>query len=145
MLLAQLGLLEWLKFVQASQEFLFRLVCVIKCLMILMESYYYHLLYISFGYVFCLHMLCIKVYRKTSVGETHRNNKTEFNRENYEVQKVMDQGPCAIKRASSSSCSRPPSLLFGPAGPSWCHLAPSFVLGQVCANMFYFHMFHFPF
>ena len=34
-----------------------------------MESYYY-LLSTSFGYVFCLHMLCIKVYRKTSVGET---------------------------------------------------------------------------
>ena len=40
--------------------------------MILMESYYY-LLSISFGYVFCLHMLCVKVYRKTRVGETHRN------------------------------------------------------------------------
>ena len=71
-----------LKFVLASQEFVFRLVCVIKCLMILMESYYYYLLFISFGYVFCLHMLCIKVYRKTSVGETHRDNKTELDHEN---------------------------------------------------------------
>ena len=57
--------------------------------MILMESYYY-VLSIYFGYVFCLHMLCIKVYRKTSVGETHRNNKTEFDHENHEIQKAMD-------------------------------------------------------
>ena len=26
----------------------------------------------------CLHMLCIKVYMKTSVGETHRDNKDEI-------------------------------------------------------------------
>ena len=70
--------------------------------MILMESYYYYLLFISFGYVFCLHMLCIKVYRKTSVGEAHHDDKTEFNRENYEVRKVMSQGPCPMKWASSS-------------------------------------------
>ena len=69
--------------------------------MILMEAYYYYLLSISFGYVFCLHM-CIKVYRKTSVGETHRDNKMEFNRENREAQKIMRQGPCPMKRASSS-------------------------------------------
>ena len=49
-----------------------------------MESYYY-VLSIYFGYVFCLHMLCIKVYKKTSVGETQRDNKTEFDRENHEV------------------------------------------------------------
>ena len=67
-LFTQLRLLEWLKFVLSSQESVFRLVCVIKCLMILMESYYYYLLSISFGYVFCLHMLYIKVYKKTSVG-----------------------------------------------------------------------------
>jgi hypothetical protein len=65
--------------------------------MILMESYYYYLLSISFGYVFCLHMLCIKAYRKISVGEAHHDNKTEFNHKNYEVREVMDQGPCATK------------------------------------------------
>ena len=69
----------------------------------ILESYYYYMLSISFGYVFRFHMLCIKVYRKTSVGETHRDNKTEFNRENYEVWEVMGQGPCATKRASNSS------------------------------------------
>ena len=43
-----------------------------------MESYYYYMLSISFGYVFCLRMLCIKVYRKTSGGRhtvtTRRNS-----------------------------------------------------------------------
>ena len=70
--------------------------------MILMESYYYYLLSISFRYVFCLHMLCTKVYRKTSVGETHRDNKTEFDRKNHEIRKVMSEGPHPTKRASSS-------------------------------------------
>ena len=60
--------------------------------MILMESYYYYLLSISFGYVFCLHMLCIKVYMKTSVGKAHRN-KTRFDRENHEIQKATEQKP----------------------------------------------------
>jgi len=59
--------------------------------MILMESYYYYLLSISFGYVFCLHMLCIKVYMKTNVGETHRDNKMRFDLENHKIQKAMDQ------------------------------------------------------
>ena len=67
--------------------------------MILMEYYYYYyyLLSISFGYVFCLHMLCIKVYKKTSVGEAHSNNKTRVDRENHEIQKAMDQEPCSPK------------------------------------------------
>ena len=61
-----------------------------------MESYYY-LLSISIKYVFCLHMLCIKVYRETSVGEAHHDNKMEFNRKNHEIQKAMDQKPCSLK------------------------------------------------
>ena len=81
----------------ASQKFVFRLVHVIKCLMILMESYYYCLLSISFGYMFCLHMLCIKVYRKTSVGETHHGDRMEFNRENHEIQKAIEQKPRSPK------------------------------------------------
>ena len=55
-----------------------------------MESYYYYLLSISFWICVCLHMLCIKVYKKTSVGETHLNIKTEFNRENHKIQEGMD-------------------------------------------------------
>ena len=59
--------------------------------MILMASYYYYMVSISIGYVFCVHMLCITVYKKTSVGETQRDNKTEFDHENHEIQKAMDQ------------------------------------------------------
>ena len=29
--------------------------------------------------------------QETSVGEAHRDNKTEFNRENHEIREVMDQ------------------------------------------------------
>ena len=83
-----------------------------------MESYYYYMLSISFGYVFCLHMLCIKVYRKTSVGETHRDNKMEFDRENYEIQKVMDQKPCSPKLDRNGPESGLPDLLHGLAGPA---------------------------
>ena len=66
------------------------------------SSSYYYMLSIYFRYVFCLHMLCIKVYRKTSGGETHHDNKTEFGHENHEIQKVMSEGPRPTKRASSS-------------------------------------------
>ena len=31
--------------------------------------------------------------QETSVGEAHHDNKTEFARENNEIQKVMDQEP----------------------------------------------------
>ena len=68
MLLTKLRLLGWLKFVLASQEFVFRLVCVIKCFMILMVSYSYYLLSISFGYVFCLHILFIKGIQENKCG-----------------------------------------------------------------------------
>ena len=57
-----------LKFVLGSQKFVFSLYLCNKVPYILMESYYYYLLSICFDYVFYLHMLCIKVYRKTSVG-----------------------------------------------------------------------------
>ena len=75
-----------------SQNFVFSLCLCNKVPYILMESSsYYYLLSISFGYVFCLHMLCTEVYRKTSVGETHRDNKTEFDLENREPQKIISQ------------------------------------------------------
>ena len=98
---------------------------------ILIESSYYYLLSISFGYVFCLHMLCIKVYRKTSVGEAHRN-KTRFDRENHEIQKATKQKPRSPKLDRNRPESGPPGLLHGPAGPPQCHLASRFVHGQVC-------------
>ena len=70
--------------------------------MILMESYYYCLLSISFGYVFYLHMLCIKGIQENKCGGDTPDNKMEFNRENREAQKIMRQGPCPMKWASSS-------------------------------------------
>ena len=75
------------------------------------------MLSISFGYVFCLHMLCIKVYRKTSVGETHHDNKMEFDRENHEIQKAMDQEPHSPKLDRDRPKSGPPGLLHGPPSP----------------------------
>jgi hypothetical protein len=101
------------------------LVCVIKCL--IMESYYY-LLSISFGYVFCLHMLCIKIYRKTSVGETHHDDRLEFNHEN---QKAMGQEPRSPKLDRNRPESGPLGLLHGLAGPPLHRLASRFVHGQV--------------
>ena len=57
-----------------------------------------YLLFISILYIcVCLHMLCIKVYRKTSVGEAQRDIKTEFDRENHEIQKATKQKPCSPK------------------------------------------------
>ena len=99
--------------------------------MISMESCYYYLLSISFWICVCLHMLCLKVYMKTSVGETHHDNKTEFDRENYEIQKVMDQKPCSPKLDRNGPESGLPDLLHGPIGPSQRRLASCFVHGQV--------------
>ena len=94
-------------------------------------SYYYYLLSISFGYVFCLHMLCIKVYRKTSVGEAHHDNTMEFDNKNHEIQKAIDQKPHSPNLDQNGPESGLPGLLQRPAGPGLCHLAPSFVQGQV--------------
>ena len=82
-----------------------------------MESYYY-LLSISFWICVCLHMLCIKVYRKTSVGEAHRDIKTELNREIHEIQKATDQEPRSPKLDQNRPESGPPGLLHGPVSPS---------------------------
>jgi len=62
-------------------------------------------------------MLCIKVYRKTSVGEAHRN-KTRFDRENHEIQKATKQKPRSPKLDRNRPESGPPNLLYGPVGPS---------------------------
>jgi hypothetical protein len=76
-------------------------------------------------------MLCIKVYRKTSVGETHHDIKTEFDRENHEIQEVMDHKPCSPKLDPNGPESGPPSLLHGPAGPPQRCLTSHFIYGQV--------------
>ena len=98
--------------------------------------YIYGVVFLSALYLFwisgCLHMLCRKLYRKTSVGETHHDNKTRSDRENHEIRKVISEGPCPTKRASSSPWSKPLGLLFGLASPSLCHLTSCFVYDQVC-------------
>ena len=96
----------------------------------MMESYYY-LLSISFGYVVCLYMLCIKVYRKTSVGETHHNNKMRFDRENHKIQKAMDQKPRSPKLDRNGPESGLLDLFHGSTGPSHRHLGSYFIHGQV--------------
>ena len=96
-----------------------------------MKSSYYYLFSISFWICVCLHMLCIKVYRDTSVGVAHHGIKTEFDRENHEIQKAMDQEPHSPKLDQNGPESGLPDLLYGPAGPSQCHLAWHFVHGQV--------------
>jgi hypothetical protein len=62
-----------------------------------MESYYYYLFSISILDMCCLHMLCIKVYRKTSVGEPHHDIKTGFDHENHRIWETMNEGPCTTK------------------------------------------------
>jgi hypothetical protein len=76
-------------------------------------------------------MLCIKVYRKTRVGETYYNNKTKSNHKNHEIWEVMDQKPCSTKLDLDGPQSRPPGLHHGPVSPSQCLLALHFVHGQV--------------
>ena len=115
------------------QKFVFSLCLCNKVPLILMESYYY-LLSTSFGYVFCLHMLCIKVYRKTSVGETHRDNKMEFDHENHDIQKAINQKPRWPKLNQNRPESGPPSLLHGLAGPPQHCIASCFVHGLVWAE-----------
>ena len=71
--------------------------------MILIESYYYYPLSISFGYVFCLHMLCIKVNRKQVWGKhiaTTKHNSiakiTKFRKQwtkNHVCQSWTETGP----------------------------------------------------
>ena len=73
---------------------------------ILIKTYYYTLA--IFWICVCLHMLCIKVYRKTSVGETHRDRKTRFNHESHEIQEAMDQEQCSPKLDRDGPESGPP-------------------------------------
>jgi hypothetical protein len=71
-------------------------------------------LYLYFRYVFVSTCCVEKIYRKTSVGETHHDIKMGFDRENHKIWEVMDQGPHMMKRAPSRPYSGPPNLLYGP-------------------------------
>ena len=66
------------------------------------------------------------------MGEAHRDNKTEFDHENHEIQKVMDKKPCSPKLDQNGPESGPPGLLHGSAGPAQLHLISRFVHSQVC-------------
>ena len=67
-------------------------------------------------------------------GETHRDNKTEVDRENHRNQKAMEQEPRSPKLDRNRPKSGPPGLLHGLAGPSQHRLASRFVHGQVRAQ-----------
>jgi hypothetical protein len=66
------------------------------------------------------------------VGEAHHDDRTEFDRENQEIQKAMDQIPCSPKLDQNRPESGPPNLLHGPIGPIHLHLTSRFVHSQVC-------------
>ena len=111
---------------------------------ILMKSSYYYLFSICFWICVCLHILCIKAYKKTRVEETHRNNKTRFDHENHEIQKAMDQEPCSPKLDRNGPERGPLGILHGPTGPSQCYLTSSSTV-RFEPNTLYFYMFHFLF
>ena len=93
-LLAQLRLLEWLKFV-------FSLVCVIKCLMILMESYYYYPLSISFLYVLSPHVVHKGIQENKCGGDTPRQ-----------------QDEIRLRKSRNSESNGPTTTLTK-VGPKW--------------------------
>ena len=78
---------------------MFRLDCVIKCpingILLLLPALYFFL-------DMCLSPHVVhKGKKETSVGEAHCDNETRFDRENHEIQEVMDQGPCQPKLDSN--------------------------------------------
>jgi hypothetical protein len=64
-------------------------------------------------------------------GKAHCDNKIEFDSENHEIQKVMDQEPRRPKLDPNGPESRPLGLTYGPAIPPLFPLASHFVHGQV--------------
>jgi len=56
----------------------------------------------------------------------------EFDCENHEIQKAMEQIPRSPKLDRNGPESGPPGLLHGLAGPAQLCLASCFVHGQVC-------------
>ena len=69
--------------------------------------------------------------QEISVGEAHCDNRMEFDRENHEIQEVMDQEPRRPKLDRNGSEGGPHGLLHGPAGPALGHLTSCFIHGQV--------------
>ena len=76
--------------------------------------------------------------QETSVGEAHRDNKTEFDHENHEIRKVMDQEPRRPKLDPNGLQARPPGLPYGMAGPPQYPLTSCFIHGQVCGQYILF-------
>ena len=73
------------------------------------------LLLLSALYFFWICVLSPHVVHKgkheTSVGEAHLDDKMEFNRENHEIQEVIDQGPRRPKLDPIGLWGRPLDLL----------------------------------
>jgi hypothetical protein len=101
-----------------------------------MEIYYHdYMLSISiFGYVFVSTCCIESLYRKTSMGETHRDAEIKLDWEIHELWKLINHGPCMTKWALNSHHGGPPSLLLRQPDLSLCFLALCFVHGQVCAQ-----------
>ena len=126
-------------------------ICVQFCLCnkvpyILMESsYYYYLLSISFGYVFCLHMLCIKVNRKqvwgrhtTTAGRNSIMKITKFRKQwtkNHARQSWTQAGPRVGRLAS----------YMGQLAHHGAALPCASSTVRFATHMFYFHLSRFPF
>ena len=118
--------------------------CVIKCLIevsgvVLLPALYF------FWICVCLHMLCRKLYRETSVGETHHDNKTGSNRKNHEVREIMDPNHArqSLTRADPR-VGHPASSMGRPA--HHCTNSPhALSTVRFAAHTLYFHMFCFLF
>jgi hypothetical protein len=76
--------------------------------------YYYFVMItysLYFWYVLVSTCCAEKIYRKTSVGVTHRDHKNKIYHENYAIQKIIDRGPHTAKWAPRG----PPGWLHGQA------------------------------
>jgi hypothetical protein len=71
------------------------------------------------------------LYKKASVEETHRDDRTKFDKEIHELWKVINRGPRMMKWALRGHQSRPPGIPYGLAGPPPHRLTSHFVHGQV--------------
>ena len=79
--------------------------------------------------------------QEISVGEAHCDNRMEFDRENHEIQEVMDQEPRRPKLDLNGLWSRPPDLPYGLAGPLPCPPTSRFIHSQVCSPYILFSHF----
>jgi hypothetical protein len=91
---------------------------IIKCPIHINKACYDYLFYLSVLDM-CLspHVVQKSLYRKISVGETHRDLGLKFDQENHKIWKVINQGPRTTKRAPSSCSSRLPGHPIGLASP----------------------------